>query len=108
MLTEFGGIAYSAEEGTWGYSRALRVVRSLPVLAGFCYTQFADTYQEANGFLFADRRGVGLDPRISLRNLQCEVCQAIGERRVDQRRVRRPASVMHQPDDRPDAMFAQA
>jgi hypothetical protein len=30
-------------------------VRELPVLAGFCYTQFADTYQEANGLLFADR-----------------------------------------------------
>jgi hypothetical protein len=25
------------------------------VLTGFCYTQFADTYQEANGLLFADR-----------------------------------------------------
>ena len=25
------------------------------MLAGFCYTQFADTYQEANGLLFADR-----------------------------------------------------
>jgi hypothetical protein len=68
MLTEFGGIAYSPHDGTWGYSRAgtaagfadrytrlLAVVRSLPVLAGFCYTQFADTYQEANGLLFADR-----------------------------------------------------
>ena len=68
MLTEFGGIAYSPQDGTWGYSRAgtaaafadrysrlLAVVRSLPVLAGFCYTQFADTYQEANGLLFADR-----------------------------------------------------
>jgi beta-galactosidase/beta-glucuronidase len=68
VLTEFGGIAYSPEEGTWGYSRAgsarafadryaglLLVVRSLPLLAGFCYTQFADTYQEANGLLFADR-----------------------------------------------------
>jgi hypothetical protein len=30
-------------------------VRTLPVLAGFCYTQFADTYQEANGLLTADR-----------------------------------------------------
>jgi hypothetical protein len=30
-------------------------VRSLPVFAGFCYTQFADTYQEANGLLYADR-----------------------------------------------------
>jgi beta-galactosidase/beta-glucuronidase len=68
MLTEFGGIAWSSEDGSWGYSRAssaaafaeqyrrlLSVVRSLPVLAGFCYTQFADTYQEANGLLFADR-----------------------------------------------------
>jgi hypothetical protein len=27
----------------------------MPVLAGYCYTQFADTYQEANGLLFADR-----------------------------------------------------
>jgi hypothetical protein len=25
------------------------------VLSGFCYTQFADTYQEANGLLYADR-----------------------------------------------------
>ena len=68
MLTEFGGIAYSPADATWGYSRAhskedfasrytklLAVVRSLPVLAGYCYTQFADTYQEANGLLFADR-----------------------------------------------------
>jgi len=68
MLTEFGGIAYSPSVDTWGYSRVgtaqalseryarlLAVVRALPVLSGFCYTQFADTYQEANGLLFADR-----------------------------------------------------
>jgi hypothetical protein len=68
MLTEFGGVAYSSEQGTWGYTRSetqeafadqvmelISVVRSLNVLAGFCYTQFADTYQEANGLLWADR-----------------------------------------------------
>jgi beta-galactosidase/beta-glucuronidase len=69
MLTEFGGIAFSPDpDRTWGYSRSdtqeafadqcmelLSVVRSLNVLAGFCYTQFADTYQEANGLLYADR-----------------------------------------------------
>jgi hypothetical protein len=69
MLTEFGGIAYSeSTKGTWGYSRArtadqlaglyadlLQVVGSLTLLSGFCYTQFADTYQEANGLLKADR-----------------------------------------------------
>jgi hypothetical protein len=25
------------------------------MLSGFCYTQFTDTYQEANGLLYADR-----------------------------------------------------
>ena len=69
MLTEFGGIAFSPDGAqTWGYARShtaeefgrsyrelLEVVRNLQVLSGFCYTQFADTYQEANGLLFADR-----------------------------------------------------
>jgi beta-galactosidase/beta-glucuronidase len=69
VLSEFGGITLSAEvERTWGYRRCadapellrlyrqlLEVVRSRDMLAGFCYTQFADTYQEANGLLFADR-----------------------------------------------------
>jgi hypothetical protein len=69
VLSEFGGIALERSgRGTWGYSRAvdgpelaerytklLETVRSLHLLAGFCYTQFADTYQEANGLLHADR-----------------------------------------------------
>jgi beta-galactosidase/beta-glucuronidase len=68
VLTEFGGIALSDRENTWGYSRSasprqlerrlrdlLEVVRRQDVLAGYCYTQFADTYQEANGLLYADR-----------------------------------------------------
>jgi beta-galactosidase/beta-glucuronidase len=68
VLTEFGGIAFGKEQGIWGYSRTdsseelvrryaalLETVRSLPALAGFCYTQFTDTYQEANGLLYADR-----------------------------------------------------
>jgi len=68
MLTEFGGIKFAVDPKTWGYSSVpsaeeferqyvalLKVVRSLGVLSGFCYTQFADTYQEANGLLYADR-----------------------------------------------------
>ena len=69
ILTEFGGIAFGHNrEGIWGYSQTdtaddllkqysslLSTVRRLPALAGFCYTQFADTYQEANGLLYADR-----------------------------------------------------
>lgn len=69
MLTEFGGIALAKDKTkTWGYSSAedaadfadryrslMQVVRALPMLSGFCYTQFTDTYQEANGLLYADR-----------------------------------------------------
>lgn len=70
MLTEFGGIAYTAapDEEAWGYSRAddagkfeaqlsalVGAVRRTP-LAGFCYTQLTDTRQEANGLCTADRQ----------------------------------------------------
>ena len=43
------------EEFARAFSRLIEVVRNLSLLAGFCYTQFADTYQEANGLLHADR-----------------------------------------------------
>jgi beta-galactosidase/beta-glucuronidase len=68
VLSEFGGIALSAEDGAWGYTRAaneevfktsllklLKTVRRLEALSGFCYTQFTDTYQEANGLVYANR-----------------------------------------------------
>ena len=69
MLTEFGGIAFSKDvKNTWGYKRAmtaseygkqyaalLAAVHACPVFSGFCYTQFTDTYQEANGVLYMDR-----------------------------------------------------
>ena len=68
VLTEFGGIKLSDEKEAWGYSSSvdsqqflaqytalLTAVRSIPLLAGFCYTQFTDTFQEANGLLRADR-----------------------------------------------------
>jgi hypothetical protein len=73
MLTEFGGIAYAKcpQAGvpqTWGYSSAqndadfmaryqslMEVITSSALFSGFCYTQFSDTFQEANGLLCADR-----------------------------------------------------
>jgi hypothetical protein len=77
VLTEFGGIAFdkcAAPGHTWGYSRAhsedsfldlyrrlLGVVNTTTMFSGFCYTQFTDTFQEANGLLCADRT-----PKISL------------------------------------------
>lgn len=78
ILSEFGGIAFSEDPTDWGYSKSrtvaeletqyaelLAVVSCLGMLTGFCYTQFADTYQEANGLLFADRR-----PKISLERIR--------------------------------------
>jgi hypothetical protein len=69
LLTEFGGIGHAEDSAhTWGYTRVhsaqdlaaayarlLATVRDLAPLSGFCYTQFADTYQEANGLLYMDR-----------------------------------------------------
>ncbi len=68
VLSEFGGLALHGTAGAWGYSvcltaqemeekltRLFGVVRNLTVLAGFCYTQLTDTYQEQNGLLRSDR-----------------------------------------------------
>jgi hypothetical protein len=72
-LTEFGGIAYlnperHREGDEWGYQSVrdleeygtlvtalLEVARTTAMFSGFCYTQFADTFQEANGLLYEDR-----------------------------------------------------
>ncbi len=83
MLTEFGGIAFQSrpEPGVkkiWGYTKAeseeeftrlyeelLDTVIHTALFSGFCYTQFADTYQEANGLLNADR-----SPKIPLERIK--------------------------------------
>ena len=48
-------LPHTPEELLERYIALLEAVRSLPSLAGFCYTQLTDTYQEANGLLYADR-----------------------------------------------------
>ena len=72
MLTEFGGIAFvepsESVQKTWGYSSAtssaefrkryealMNVIHRIDLFAGFCYTQFTDTFQEANGLFTAER-----------------------------------------------------
>lgn len=78
MLTEFGGIKLAEEGGSWGYTAAvspedlearyvwlLKNVREIPELAGFCYTQLTDTYQEANGLLTMDRK-----PKFSMESIR--------------------------------------
>ncbi|MDB5810099.1 MAG: putative b-glycosidase, Glycoside Hydrolase Family 2, partial [Betaproteobacteria bacterium] len=86
MLTEFGGIAYAKNPPTgvkqiWGYSvvksdaaferrfsELLEVVTHTALFSGFCYTQFADTFQEANGLLSANR-----EPKIPLAQIKNSV-----------------------------------
>lgn len=72
ILSEFGGIAFSHRDTgdtvSWGYIKIkdraeftetfaalMEVVRTTAMFSGFCYTQFTDTFQEANGLLYADR-----------------------------------------------------
>ncbi|WII71496.1 glycoside hydrolase family 2 TIM barrel-domain containing protein [Bdellovibrio sp. 22V] len=70
MITEFGGIAYvdKPEGTTWGYSASgtiqdlrkryenlLAAIYRIETFCGFCYTQFTDTFQEANGLFRPDR-----------------------------------------------------
>ena len=82
MLTEFGGIAYDkfpppGIQQVWGYSKVTgdkdfidlyqqlqRVVSNSAMFSGFRYTQFADTFHEANGLLCADRT-----PKIALEKI---------------------------------------
>jgi hypothetical protein len=57
-----------AQPSAWGYSTVwsaheladridglFHAVHAADALAGYCYTQFADTYQEVNGLVYADR-----------------------------------------------------
>jgi beta-galactosidase/beta-glucuronidase len=77
VLSEFGGISYdtddwnghaftyctvhSPEEYLAKYRELVSAIMECPTLAGFCYTQLADTLQETNGLLTQDREPK-LDP----------------------------------------------
>jgi len=69
LLTEFGGIAFRGDSDGWGYTtaadqegflktygRLLEDIAASQVLAGYCYTQLTDVFQEKNGLLTFDRR----------------------------------------------------
>jgi beta-galactosidase/beta-glucuronidase len=69
VVSEFGGIALLADPGGgWGYSRVsdaeqlatayegmMRALHACRGIAGYCYTQLADTFQERNGLATAER-----------------------------------------------------
>ena len=95
ILSEFGGIAFDPgdDEQGWGYLSAssrtdfVRQLRELfaaiedsDVLAGSCYTQLADTGQEVNGLVRANR-----EPKLPIEQVRAIVtgqdpCQAMLDR----------------------------
>ena len=85
MLTHCGGIVFDAPGAEPGcaasqqrflevYDRLLEVVSSSTMFCGFCYTQFADNFQEKNGLLYADRT-----PKMPLERIRDATLHACGD-----------------------------
>ena len=81
VLSEFGGISFAPQRGTpWygyghvsdeaqfaaKYTELVDAILDSDAIAGFCYTQLADTEQETNGLLRADRTPK-IDPELVAR-----------------------------------------
>jgi len=77
LISEFGGIAFSSEEGGWGYSTVpdprgfldrygamIAALLQSDTVCGFCYTQLTDVEQEVNGLLTYDRKAKADPARI--------------------------------------------
>lgn len=106
MLTEFGGIAFAQPHDdivrTWGYSVAssskefrrryedlMNVIHRIELFAGFCYTQFTDTFQEANGLFTSDRH-----PKFSL-SAMARATRGVGLGRGELTGVPQPPPIPH-------------
>lgn len=109
MLTEFGGIAFVEPDHevqkTWGYSAAnsskefrrryeelMNAIHRIELFAGFCYTQFTDTFQEANGLFKADRT-----PKFSI-TAMARATRGIGLGRGELTGVPQPPPIPHDND----------
>ena len=76
------------------YARLMKALDSIGLLSGFCYTQFADTYQETNGLLDAAR-----NPKISLDRI---ATATRGARPMDGTGMSVPGSASITPSPHPD------
>lgn len=77
IISEFGGIAFNNGEAGWGYGTKVNgkedfinrfdslvtMVKELPYVCGFCYTQVTDVQQEING-LMDIHRNFKIEPEI--------------------------------------------
>lgn len=110
MLTEFGGIAFvnptASVQHTWGYSSAssageyrrryeelMNAIHRIELFAGYCYTQFTDTFQEANGLFTANR-----EPKIPL-NAMARATRGVGLGRGELPSVPQPPPIPHDNED---------
>ena len=78
MLTEYGGISYSNDEG-WGYNEKVKTpeeflkrfdslttaIKKVPYMCGYCYTQFVDVENEQNGIMTINR-----EPKVSVEEIR--------------------------------------
>jgi beta-galactosidase/beta-glucuronidase len=109
MLTEFGGIAFVNPrediKEAWGYSAAnsskefrrryeelLSAIHRIELFAGFCYTQFTDTFQEANGLFSSDRQ-----PKFPI-NSMARATRGVGLGRGELLSVPQPPPIPHDND----------
>ena len=77
FVSEYGGIAWSADESGWGYGEGPKteeefldrlkgltdVLLDNPYMFGFCYTQLTNVEQEQNGLYTFDRKPK-FDPKL--------------------------------------------
>ena len=69
ILSEFGGVSYSLNKDSWGYTvssskeeylktieRIFNTINKSQCIAGYCYTQLYDVESECNGILTIDRK----------------------------------------------------
>lgn len=68
IMSEYGGIAINSDAG-WGYGKQVKdeielverftkltkVIKNIPYISGYCYTQLTDVQQEINGLMDAER-----------------------------------------------------
>ena len=85
IMSEYGGIAIDSKEG-WGYGKQVKdekelierftklttVIKNIPYMQGYCYTQLTDVQQEING-LMNEKREYKMEPSIikNINNMEC-------------------------------------
>lgn len=105
IVSEFGGLGLTPKPGEpwFGYAtlgsanqlgesfaNLVAALLDSPGLAGFCYTQLTDTFQETNGLLDANRK-----PKLPVefvRKALCEPSRAVPQERVERARAEGRAS----------------